>query len=376
MWGIIGSIVFGLITYFCSEAIEDSPKKITPEWESKVFGINHKVTTLDKSVLEMVDGLIDGTFDKEFIGRINRAIKTNPTGTYEEYWANGALKARLPYKDGKAHGHIHAWYDNGRDAFKGHFNEGVKQGIHITFFPEEKYAHQKQARRTTYTEKGDFVKDQLLFHPTGRLWLVLPYENGVAHGPLEGWDSNRKYFLAAQYDHGVLQKEPPVDPSTGKRPRPKPSIHFKYVNEVEREFKKYAYKTFGARACGSGGAMPYDVENIGVDFDIKQKVSREKARELIVTLTEKFTEIINKHEQLRPYLREYPFSPYRADVYISFCDKKGFKNKDGSVNAVIVNRDKEVCYFSANPLNLHKEKKVTEPYEEAVKIVHGKNSKE
>jgi antitoxin component YwqK of YwqJK toxin-antitoxin module len=109
----------------------------------------------------MTEGFIDSYFEKEFIEKIRESVKKQPTGEYVEYWGNGVLKAKLPYKDGKPNGHIHGWYDNGRDAFKGFFTEGVKQGIHITFYRTEEKDHTNQARILVY--------DELLLH----LYLLL-----------------------------------------------------------------------------------------------------------------------------------------------------------------------------------------------------------
>ncbi|MCH9617600.1 MAG: hypothetical protein SP4CHLAM5_10540 [Chlamydiia bacterium] len=363
--------VFVIGSIFASHIVVDSPKRITSQWESKVFGIKYGVTTLDNAVEEMISGLIDDAFDENFIQRIQLAITNNTTGVYEEYWDNGVLKARLPYKDGKAHGHVHGWYDNGRDAFKGHFQEGVKQGIHITFFRTEPRENMKKARILTYNTEGNLDGDQDTFHPTGRLWIVLPYQNGVANGPLEGWDSNRKYFLSSQYKDGILQKDPP--PENIDRPRPKRSIADTYISEVRRELKKIAYKEFGIKACGSGAGGPFDVERIGIDFNVYKRASREEARELLVQLTERFVQVINGHEKLRPYLREYPFTPIRAEIYLSFFDKTGNTYKDGSITSILVDRNKQICYYSINPDNPKKKNKLKEPYDEAVKIVHTKN---
>jgi hypothetical protein len=373
MWAQVGSLLIIMNCVFGGEIIVDSPKKITPEWESKVLGIKYGVTRLDNAVEEMIAGLIDDAFDEGFIQRIQLAITKNKTGVYEEYWPNGSLKARLAYKDGKAHGHIHGWYDNGRDAFKGHFQKGKKQGIHMTFFRTEPREKIKKARMLVYNEYGQLNGKLTTNHPTGDLWVVITYENGVANGPLEGWDISDKYFLSAQYENGVLQKDPP--PEMRDRPRPKQGIQDKYVTEVQREFKKIAKKEFGLTASGSGAGMPFDVERIGVDFDVFKRATLDEARELLVPLTERFVQVINEHKKLRPYLREYPFTPIRAEIHLIFYDRAGDTYKDGSITSILVDRDKQICYYSANLDNPKKKNKLKEPYAEAVKIVHAKKSK-
>jgi hypothetical protein len=366
----LSCFIFGVTLLFGSSVVVDSPKRITREWESKVLGIQYGVTTLDNAVDEMVSGLIDEIFDKKFIGRIKSEIDKNRVGEgeYLEYWPNGNLKARLPYKEGKAHGHLHGWHKNGKDAFKGFFHEGLKQGIHITFFEAESRENLNKARLLTYSDKGKLDGDQNTYHPNGRLWICIPYKKGIAHGALEGWDGNRKPFLAAQYKKGVLQKRPPPPPI--KRPREK-RIEHKYVDEVSNELIKIARKEFGVVAYGTGGAMPFDVETISVSFHCMKKGTVEEARELMVKLTERFAMIINKHEKLRPYFREYPFSKHRAKIDLAFIDSKGLHYSDGSVYYVFIGDDKKICYFSANPQTPKKDNEFEESYEDAVKIVHG-----
>ncbi len=366
----VGSLLLVFNCLFGGKTMVDSPKKITSEWEKKVFGIKHDAITMDNAVQEMVEGLIDDVFDKNFIQKIQSEITNASTGEYIEYWPKGNLKARLPYKDGKAHGHLHGWHENGRDAFKGYFQEGVKQGIHIIFYPGEYRSNVQKARLLTYNESGQLDGEQTLSHPTGRLWIATVYMNGLLNGPLEGWNEERKYILSALYKNSVLQAGLPKNSPPPKR------ADMKYVDEVIQEFIKVAKKEFGVTPYGTGASMPFDVEKICVDFQLKKKATVEEARTLMVRLKEKFAEIVNKHEQLRPYLREFPFSPGRADVNLRFCNNQGLRNTDGSINYVLVGSNKNIYYFSSNLLTPNKDNQLQEPYDEAVKIVHSKKSRE
>ncbi len=373
---IKGSFLLVVSLVWAGEIVVDAPKEITKEWETKVFGIKYGVTELDKAVHEMVEGLVDETFDQAFFERIKEAIKNNPKGEglYTEYWQNGVLKAKLPYKDGKANGHIHGWYDNGLDAFKGHFKEGLKQGVHITFFRIEPSGHVNKARLLTYDEKGQLDGNATRDHKIKGLWIAADYENGKLNGALEGWDLDGKYFLSANYKKGFLQKKPPLPP--GKRKMPKRTMAPAYVHEVTNTFLKIAKKEFGATCSGSGGGLPFDVEAITVYLHIKKKGTVEEGRDLFLKLTDRFVEVVNQHEKLRPYLREYPFTPFRANILLCFCDEKGLVHTDGSVAYVIIRKDKQICYKASKPDKSFNDKYIfLEPYEEALKIVRSKDQK-
>ena len=79
------------------------------------------------------------------------------------------------------------------------------------------------------------------------------------------------------------------------------------VNEVVDVLEKEMKEQFGLRCTGQGGSMPYDIQEISVRFVCRQQVTVEEARELEIRVTERFVEIINSHEAIRPFLRDYPW---------------------------------------------------------------------
>ncbi|MCH9811834.1 hypothetical protein K0U07_03610 [bacterium] len=361
----IGSILM-LSSLLGTEVEVKPPKRITEQWEEKVLGVKHGPVTLDVAVEEKIAGYLEWRFDKGLIERIKAYIEKHPTGVYEEYWANKQLKVRLPYKDKKPHGHIHGWFINGEDAFKGHFSNGVKQGYHITF-TDPKYPRRK-GRVLVFNEQGQIEYKQKIYHPKGKLWIVLGYKKGVPHGALEAWDEKGKELLVAQYKNGVLQKDPPPPPIQRDNSRITPDQI--YVREVTKEFLGVARKEFGVRPYGVGASMPNDVEAINITFSIRKKGSIPDGRELVVKLTKKLVEMVNKHEKLRPYLREYPFTDHRAEISIIFCDELGRRYTDDTISHILVNRRNEICYLSYdNPRN---DKEIKERYADAVKLVYGK----
>ena len=119
--------------------------------------------------------------------------------------------------------------------------------------------------------------------------------------------------------------------------------------------------------------MPFDVVSFDVSFWVRKKGTVEEARQLIVKLKEKLTTIINKHEKIRPYLREFPFPLMKAKVDISFPeqDKNGvYYNK--SVTLASVGSNGKIYYRYDDPNLRGFQPLYEEPYEEAVKIVHSK----
>ena len=155
-------------------------------------------------------------------------------------------------------------------------------------------------------------------------------------------------------------------------------IYTQYAVEIIRSFSNQVEKEFDLECVGSGGSMPHDVEEISIDFIASQNATVPQARELEVKLTEKFVQMINAHEKIRPFLREYPFTAGRTCVTLSFKEpKKGtpFSVRERMVTFVFHVRDK-IFYKVKNPNNPYLFKTVKEePYEEALKIVQSQITK-
>jgi cytochrome c556 len=152
-----------------------------------------------------------------------------------------------------------------------------------------------------------------------------------------------------------------------------------YVAEVICQFTKEMYKEYGFECGASGGEMPYDVETILVQLVAYQSATIEQARELEVKATERFKQIINAHEKIRPFLREYPFPANRAHVTLSFREKGKRFSTHSEVEFICHARNK-LHYLGHDPEHPHVGKLIKEePYEGALKIVQSnavKNEKQ
>jgi hypothetical protein len=357
---------------FGEEIVIDSPKIITPQWEEQVFGVKQGAQDLVGSLHEMIDGLIDEQFGEDFFAKIEEAVKKQPTGEgiYTEYWKNGIKRAQIPFKNGKAHGHVHGWHDSGEEAFKGFFSEGVKQGIHITFFYTKREESTKEAHVYRYNEKGELHGKQRKIYQMGRLWIASTYNNGKLNGPLETWTTKGEQLLCADYKEGVLQKNPPPPP--GKRVIPGRSIDQEYMLEICSNFDMWALKKYNLKRYSIGGSMIRDIESHITRYIFEGKVTIDEAREMFIDCNETLTQMINEHEKIRPYLRDYPFPRTRVNITIKFCDKHGFDNSDGSVSRASFGIDDQIFYRSQKSLDSQNEVFLKEPYAEALKIVRSK----
>lgn len=138
-----------------------------------------------------------------------------------------------------------------------------------------------------------------------------------------------------------------------------------YVNQIIKSFAKSMQKELNLICVGSGGQMPRDVEIITVMFMFNRSVSVDEARNLEVLATNEFLEKINNHQEVRPFLREFPFKSDRVDVSISFIDDNTDDYFDGVACANLVKGS--IIYYRFDKEANDLIEIAIEPYEEALK---------
>jgi len=146
------------------------------------------------------------------------------------------------------------------------------------------------------------------------------------------------------------------------------AVYVQYANEVINQFDQDMKKELGLVCRGSGGKMPYDVEELDISFIAYQRATIEQARDIEVYVTERFLQAINSNEKIRPFLREYPFTVPRVEVAISFNKPDNSRYTDGSVAYLSVLNGK-IFYRSEDPKTENLVDLMNEPYEEALKLV-------
>ena len=118
--------------------------------------------------------------------------------------------------------------------------------------------------------------------------------------------------------------------------------------------------------------MPTDVREVEVCFAAYRKGTIEIAREIEVKANERFVEMINAHEKIRPFLREYPFPVSRANVSIVFRKPNNEEYTDGSVIHAFYAKG-NLCFYARDSTG--KSFLIAEePYAESLKIVKTEKS--
>jgi hypothetical protein len=177
-------------------------------WERTIKIVENDLRrTLSDAIRELISGITDPYFVHDTLEKIAAMEKAHNSGEYVEYWDNGQIKVKAAFKNGWADGHMHGWYANGYDAFKGHFCEGIKQGIHMAFFPPSRCGgpYVNYGRILRYNEQGKPQDEQLTRYPSGYLESSTIYKNGVLDDEMKLYADKHKGLIEhRKYENGKL----------------------------------------------------------------------------------------------------------------------------------------------------------------------------
>lgn len=151
--------------------------------------------------------------------------------------------------------------------------------------------------------------------------------------------------------------------------------HVQLARSAITSFSQEVFKTDQLVLEGYGGAMSEDIKTFTFFFESQKNVNLEEARILFVNILERFLHKINKDEEIRNFLHEYPisekniyleiqFSPINFnfhDRYVIYVSIPNFNpySPTSRVHYRTANRDRDSTEFSY----------YNETYGEALKIV-------
>ena len=136
--------------------------------------------------------------------------------------------------------------------------------------------------------------------------------------------------------------------------------------------KKYHMSQCGV---GGGGAGKEGVWLMALAFQrFGPLLTEEEARKLIISCLDDFLTSVNKDEEIRPFLKNYPFTSKNTELVIHNYNVDGYVIYHPYISTVAANREGEISYFTEDESSpfTYKSKKY-ETYEEAVAILQQEN---
>ncbi len=98
---------------------------------------------------------------------------------------------------------------------------------------------------------------------------------------------------------------------------------------------------FSLRFIGSGGSMPETIDELELLFSSGREGTVDEARAVQRLAAQKIVEAINRDEEARPYLKQFPFPPDNLSISISYP-------RSGPI-ALAFKKGNEIFYYRTNP---------------------------
>ena len=127
---------------------------------------------------------------------------------------------------------------------------------------------------------------------------------------------------------------------------------------------------YDMKVIGFSAAMPAGViNNLGLLFQVSRILTREEARVILVDGVQEFLAEVNANEEIRPYLKAYPFTAKNITVDIYMRGSKGENVYDPNIEAASAYGGK-IWYATKDKNKKYGYKsEYKESFEEAVKLV-------
>lgn len=152
----------------------------------------------------------------------------------------------------------------------------------------------------------------------------------------------------------------------------KPRDHEIIANEITANVAKKLTKKHQMDLIGEGGGMMGSIYMIGLSFQIRHPLERAEARERVVDCVEELLAAFNSNLEVRPFLKNYPFTTENVQVAIFSVTKEGREVYDPYIAVVSVDQDNHITFRTEEPGNKSYKHRHKEPYAEALSTLKNK----
>ncbi|AFU99256.1 toxin-antitoxin system YwqK family antitoxin [Simiduia agarivorans] len=120
------------------------------------------------------------------------------TGTAVSYHDNGALRSAQQFREGRRHGYLREWFEEGQLAFDASFARGERHGLMKSWW------RNGNPRSSSFYLHNQLDGESLHWYRTGEKFKRLYYRQGKPEGLQQGWRQNGKLFSNYEYRNGRL----------------------------------------------------------------------------------------------------------------------------------------------------------------------------
>ena len=92
------------------------------------------------------------------------------------------------------------------------------------------------------------------------------------------------------------------------------------MDEVCDSLIEELYQKCNLHCVSHGTLIGPDVQRLTLGFITYKQITTEESKEMEASAVKRFVEIINQHEKIRPFLRDYPWNSEKVTIEIAFKD--------------------------------------------------------
>lgn len=148
-------------------------------------------------------------------------------------------------------------------------------------------------------------------------------------------------------------------------------LYVKFSDKITSDYIKHVRKNREFTLVGTGGRVTDEVQTISLILETVGFVDVPTARKVIIEQEEEFLARLNGMEEIRPYLIQYPSGTEAFELRIGFKDTNGEFVSPPHIALVSI-CDGKIFYKTFDTRNSSFTTVYSEPYEEAYRIVYGR----
>jgi len=142
------------------------------------------------------------------------------------------------------------------------------------------------------------------------------------------------------------------------------------VDAILEKSAIFLEKKYKMHPMGTNVAMPSGIVNLlGLHFQTQRTLTKEEARKILVDSAQYLLNSINNNQEIRPYLKVYPFTLDNVDITIFINNSAGYPVEDSGIGIASI-RDGKLEYnilSTVDNIPVFKNTSI-ESYEDALKI--------
>ena len=139
------------------------------------------------------------------------------------------------------------------------------------------------------------------------------------------------------------------------------------ADEISKNVADKLSKKHQMVLVGNSKGMMKSVNLIGLIFEIHHRLDRINSRQMILDCAEEFLSAINSNEEIRPFLKNYPFTTKNLQLSIISVNPKGGYFYDPDITVVSIDESDYITFRTEEPSNPNSYKnRYKELYSEAL----------